>query len=905
VILATLFASVLLLAGQDEANDLERRAAECVERSPVQAVELMRRVVTLRTDSAADEPLPYARALNGLAFALSRAGEHDEAIAFGERALTELAETRPSPMGAAVLRNLAEICERAQRLDLARDYAEQAVTDAELSTGRTPDCADNHEYAGQLALRAGDTTGAIEHYTWALAIQEKYFGPDQPGMTSDALHGLALALRFQGRVTAGLVLNARAQASLEAHDQVGTPAWSAHVESRITALEELGELEQAAALFGRWVSLRVAQLPAEGSAVALEAWASRWLGYGRPGEARELLARVPADERGSFEHQLVAAEVALQTGRDAEALEHLEQAQAALSVSGPNRGRPVAPELEWLRARALRALGRQDASQEGPLELLQLEREEWGELSSRLVPTFLELVATEVATPEVSPELIDGLQMLDVTLALVPPEDLVRLQDFARVRDGHSPWEPVVRGWQRLVRHDPKRLDAALVALDRLRERELLSVHGIWAARGAARSDGDLARLLSTLRARQTTRLPAELEEPEVREQAYRTWLAELAEDIERFDGSGSDWRSAAAPAGVDPARLRARLRERGETLLLLSWTARGIDALVVPAEGEVLARSLEGSQELVLAALAGLRDPSVVPDLGPLGERLLTPLWGALSEAASVVVAADGPLAFLPLEALPTPAGDLWVERCRVTYAPTLARWCERRIPTGAERRVGHLVAGGRAPTSPRFEQTLARAGPAIVVERRGLARSLPEEEPTWSLEDGLVTASVAGELRELGLLEVHVPVYVDALVPSATGLSLGASPQTERSLWERADGWLDPVELRALALDAEVVGLWSARTVGPLDGAARAAGLHDLVAGLWDAGAGVVLVSGWEDLLDDGFPFANLLGSELARDDPAFALVRAQRKWLERAKELPRLADPSIWARLRTFGG
>lgn len=891
---ALVLASVLLLQGEhDEGGRLEQEAAARLETAPGEAVQLLRRAVVLR--ERAGDRADLARTLNSLAYALSLAGRHGEARTAGTRALdTARRGDEPTPLTAMVLRNLAEIVERGGDLPGARRHAEAALSDFEKTYGKTPMCAELREYCGRLALRQRDADAALTHLGWALAIHEKFLGPGDAERLAGPMHGVAEALVQLGRFGAALEVHDHALQLLGGAGLSGTPVWMAHTGGRLVLLERLGELDSAAQDFERWADAAALTTPAEQLPWAHLQWADRWLALGRIDRARGLLESVPVDGEHTEPRRRVRARVLLEGSEWQAALDTVAHSESALAAES-EQGRPVVVELVLARARAQRGLGQHDESSEQLLELLRLERARWGEDTSRLFPTFLGLLESEVVAAKVTPELIDFLDFLDGSHRWMSPGQLASSQHRVWRRDGRSPWDAAVRGWLTLARARPKWLPESFAALDRLRERALLAAHAPWIESNSVGREPDVGALLDVLR-----------REPGVEKNGREVLLAEYEAVVTRLRERRSRWVASVAPSGASVEEVRARLSKSGETLLCLSWTAESVTALLVAPEGDVQVVDLgpaEPLSELLREARAALGDPERRVDLTALGEKLLAPLWPHLSACRSVVAVVDGPLAFLPLEALPTPRGQPWVRNCRVVYASTVGRWLRAQALRRDSRRVAHLQ-GGAGSNGGQLRFLRARLGLEPVRTASDVSRQIPADDLVLASEPALRHASDKGELRGLRLLEVSAPTYVDAVVPSATGLVPGATGQADLALWERDDGHVSLGELRGLDLDVDTAVLWTASVVARSDRDLRSEGLHDLVAALHGAGVRSVVLSGWRAAHDASFQFDMQLRHELGGEDPQAALIRAQRRWLLRAERAPHLADPGIWARLRQFG-
>ncbi|MAB78891.1 MAG: hypothetical protein CMJ89_05990 [Planctomycetes bacterium] len=890
--------AVLLVQGDGETvSKLEKEAAQRMERAPGEAVELLRRAVSLiEADPAADD-LDLARVLNGLSYAQSRVGEHDEARMTGERALeTARGNERASPMSASVLRNLAEVCRLGGDANLAYMYAKAAVADAEEVWGKSLQCAEYREYCAGLAIQVGAHETAIEHLAWTLAIYEKLFGPIDAERLARPMYEIAGALFAMGRTQTALDLHSRALALLDARDKHGGSAWMAHASGRVAALEESGELERARIELRTWIEFAAREIPRdERAATALE-WTRRWLQLGNPDEALRWLEPIPLDSDLGSARQLLEVHCTALSGRFDAALTMADDAVAAMASGGEEA--PVFVELEWARAFARRALGNHDAAFEGLRSLLDLERERWGEDSSRLLPTYIGLLQSEVALRRFSPELVDLVDLAEASLRYMPPSRMRLFESNQLFSDGASAWDPLRLGWLRVASKRGKRTGACLSALDRLAESRLASMRADWLERGATRTTGSAREVVAL-----------QLHEPQTPRIQRGSFAKDYDRAVKKLRSERPEMARFLAPTDIEIEDLRARLAEDSATLVRFVWSAPEVWACVLPPEGEVFFHELGKTNELrplLESAFFNLADPTRSCDLGALADQLLRPIWDSLRQAQTVVLVADGPLAFLPFEALPTPAGTPWLASGRIVNAPTIGRWYGRGVPPALdpERPVAHVDGGRPAPTGVLYGLLQDRMQAEPELPRRNLARVLPEDDLVLRSEAALKAASISGNLRDADLIEVRARTYFDTGIPSASGIALGAEDQADLSLWERDDGFLRAQEVAALDLDASVAVFWSGHVVGPRGGDMRSAGLHGLVASALDAGAGAVLVAGWPVADPASFNFDNELSKQLRQRSPDQALVLVQRAWLRREKAGDRALHPAIWARLRYFG-
>jgi hypothetical protein len=221
-------------------------------------------------------------------------------------------------------------------------------------------------------------------------------------------------------------------------------------------------------------------------------------------------------------------------------------------------------------------------------------------------------------------------------------------------------------------------------------------------------------------------------------------------------------------------------------------------------------------------------------------------------------------------------------------------------------------LPAASEAPRAGRVDARFARDpgdGPAPTI-----GEVLPEGElavaGAAARESVLKAKSAAGELTGLRLLDLNVKTYVDASVPSATGLRLAPEADDEElPLWRRENGFVHLGELADLELGTSLA-LLPLVEVGPDPRAAdlRSEGLHGLVRALWAAGAKGVILASWTTPDNAARLFDRRVADHATSDAPRAALCNAQREWLRdaeaRGPDGASLRHPGVWARLRYFG-
>ena len=898
-----------------EAEQLAQSAATLLQQGePDEAAELLKRALAIQEQQLEPTDPSLGRTLFTLSFALSQAGRHDEAMAVGERAL-QAAELvgEPSPGLAMIQRNLAEIAAQAGRFAEARRFADDAVSTYDAVYGKTPMAAEAREFAAKLAHEAGDLAAAEEHLTWALGTYEKLLGPTDPATTTRPILSLNALLERQGKLDAALLLGEYGTAILEAAGMEGSPPWSAFVGQAVDLLESLGERSEAGLVLEQLVGDRMPELGDADNRESVQRLGFRWAKLGFPGRAQEIfesLVRTRSDD-ALFEvgNDIGLAQTLAVLGEWDSALAAVDAALATVVEQEDARLAGVVAELTTLRARCLRGLDREEEGLDSLKEVFVRMREDFGEDHPALTDTLLSLVRAEAAAHGATVELLDLLDMSEECLRNTPPIQLASLFDnqwWTELRMPASAWN---RGWLQLAEANAKRMPAAFQALDRQRERARLQSVAWWLERGAALADVPLANYLGLIAADFAGAVP----------QAERKDYRQQRDELEaRLWASGSHWASLVAPRGATLEAARSGLTGPGERLLLFFWTGEEAWAWLVgpKAEQDRLARlgSCDELGPLLVSAQEGLRDLAATCDLGELSARLLHPLWEELSSAVQITVVADGPLAFLPFEALATPGGEPWALRARVRYATTVARELAVRSAAKGERSdIVDVVPTAPHPEDPAVHQLRRLRGRFSAVPGSGpsMARGevVPDDRLRIGLESALHAAAAGGQLRGLRLLDFRAPVYLDAEVPTATGIVL--SPETagrDLPAWHRENGFLSLPELHELSLDADVV-LLPVAELGPQPASERlrAEGAHELVNAFLASGARSVVLSLWTL----GDPVVERFDATLRRaiseaDEPHRALWDTQRDWLERALRdgNQRLLHPGVWARLRSYG-
>ncbi len=832
--------------GDPEVERLDRSATTLIEQGDVPgAVRILRRAVE-RADRtlAADDP-SRVRSHSNLAWALGRLGQYDEALHESQVALDlVLTLGDPSPGTSALRKMRAQLALDAGRPELARALAERALADGRAVYGLTPMVAELFDFAARLAMADGDWSTAQDHLEWSAGIVENVFGPTDPERLAGPLHGLAECLAMQGKVDAALMLREHVLGILEEAGLEGGPAWDAHARARVPALRQLGE-----ELLAGEAQLR-ADDPTREAALADPAERIRralvYLDLGRPDLAAPYLEEEPGEEAANWHPAWLAARALSSAllGEDDRAAGLAEQALAAGEELGPAR-----EELLLLRSRLLVSLGQPRTAVDDLLPVFRERRERLGEGHPGLLPLLACLAWAERRAGGVTPELIDFLDLAAASWRGASPAERASFARRFERDQGVALVSSLAAGWMEVAAARPAWRAAAFRELDLLRDSELQRAVA-WHPRSAV----------------------------------------------------------AARPGGGDPVDLdsaRAALRGPGDRLLLLLQGDRESWAWVVhPHPEQDLLRRLGPTRELQtrVQELWQAWQEGEEADLDGLAARVLAPVWEALEGATRVTLVADGALAWLPFEALPVPSGSPLVLQCQVLRHPTVAAFLPAPRPSAVEGAWLHLEVARPHPAEAAVHVLGRLGGRFLGVPGSAPAPLLsgvrPEGDRSVVLESGLRGALAAAP----AVLRVHAPTYLDPVVPSATGVSIGPEDAAGRALWQFPDGFLDLTEIAALELDGGLV--WHSAACGEFGlGVLRAGGPHGLARAWRIAGADTVLVTLLDARTGAAHAFDRAVEAELRRWPDPDGLWRVQKAFASDAAPVRR--NPSTWSRLVRYGG
>ncbi|HEX7956174.1 MAG TPA: CHAT domain-containing tetratricopeptide repeat protein, partial [Pyrinomonadaceae bacterium] len=243
------------------------------------------------------------------------------------------------------------------------------------------------------------------------------------------------------------------------------------------------------------------------------------------------------------------------------------------------------------------------------------------------------------------------------------------------------------------------------------------------------------------------------------------------------------------------------------------------------------------------------------------LYELLLKPAEGALKDKRRLVVVPDDKLWELPFQALQTGGGGYLVERCAVTYAPSLTVLREMTLRRESRERAPRRPATLLAVGNPLLGDSTADGARGVLMHGGDGLNSLPEAErqvralaalygPRRSRVYTRAEAREERVKREAGSYSVlHLATHgtLDDASPMYSNVMLAPGPRVKGAgKASEEDGLLEAWELMEMRLDAEMVVLSACETargrVTPGEG------LIGLSWALFVAGSPTTVVSQWK---------------------------------------------------------
>ena len=394
-------------------------------------------------------------------------------------------------------------------------------------------------------------------------------------------------------------------------------------------------------------------------------------------------------------------------------------------------------------------------------------------------------------------------------------------------------------------------------------------------------------------------------------------------------------------------------LLDRDEALVALHQVNEAVLAMVVTRRGAVMVTLDKAPAKTVAASVAALRAATDIAqvtsaadlpvfDVGAahdLYNRVIEPLAPYLKGARTVFVAADGPLASLPLGLMVTRPSDhpdaytryrrtQWLgDRYALVTLPSvnaLAAWRGVAGPSRADRpflAIADPALTGRTEVAnlAGFARlrgagdgaTLAARTSAAICAMAPLPDSRTEAQRLAMVLGGDVDALLLGQRASEPEIRRRAAtgdlVHYRTLLFATHGLLAGANsgeeaalvltpPASCKAIDDSDDGLLTASEIATLAFDADLVILSGCNTAGGQDSVAGTP-LSGLAQAFQYAGARRLLVSHWSV---DSAATADLMAALFAKGAHATAasLQVAMHEFRQRPGPLPYRSHPAFWA-------
>jgi tetratricopeptide (TPR) repeat protein/CHAT domain-containing protein len=865
----------------DVADNLNNLAALYKDQGRyAEAEPLYKRALVIREKAFGPDHRDVAQSLNNLADLYSAQGRYAEAEPLHRRALAirEKALRADHPDVAASLHNLATLYTEQGRYAEAEPLHKRALAIKEKALGPDhPDVADNLNNLANLYSDQGRYAEAEPLHRRSLAIREKALGADHPNVAA-SLNNLAILYVAQGRYAEAEPLHRRSLAIREKALGPDHPDVATSLNNLAILYINQGRYAEAEPLHKRSLAIVEKALGPGHPDVAgsLNNLAALYSDQGRYAEAEPLYRRSLAIKEKALgpDHPDVTyaieglARMELALGRRDEAERSIDRAIGIADRAGISPGRRYGMYL--FRANLAWQAGRRDEALDDLREAIRLAEEQRGRASGA------------------------GRE---------------RAASFEGFAEG---FERMV-AWQAELGHPAE----ALAAIERSRARSLrdeILTAGVDLQAGRSLAERtELERKGATLR-EEIARLEKQLEQAGkgAESDRLRDGLAEARRRLyehERDADADSPVSRELLNRGAGPPRLsqlQRRLcgdgglilaylfgqdggyvvavgpdRVRIETLRLDDGQAKALGVDPGPLTADRLRAVLLGTPGKARGVVPALAAPSAVdltPKLAAL-YRVLVPESerSALAEGKvrRLIVAPDGPLAFLPFEALVVEGGEdpkyLLDVGPAVVYAPSatiLLGLVDRRGAVGDREPVltlgdpaypvaGPAPAAGPAPEMLASRSRYTRAGGALprlpysAWETQWVAKAFADV----GLKSLVLTASSATESavrsRASGRRILHLACHglADQELGNFYG-SLALTPGPRSASDPVDDGFLTLPEIYTLDLKGcELVILSACQTnLGPQQ---RGEGTWALSRGFLVAGARRVVASNW--LVDD----------------------------------------------------
>ncbi len=912
-----------------------------------EAQELETRALEIRTEGLGPSHPDSGLSHYNMGTILEAQAHFQESLSHFQRAL-EIFETSPAHQGQVptVLYSIGEVLRSLQQYDRARQHFNQALA---LARQRLPqDDGVLPRIMTSLAGSHRDRGELQQAEQWARrSLEAKQAAGADPGSLANGLLNLAEILRLQARYEEAEPLYLEALETARSWMEVASPELVWFVNQTAKFYQVTGRAQRARELYRQAVEILRTRTAHPLLAQTLHDLGQLELAAGDPAAAREHLLealRIREAVYGSGHPESAATRV--QLARAYDRLPGSPPIEPLLNRSLADlQDSQVDPESELdgleLRARLLRQQGRAEEARADLLSALDLVEKlrpirGGGDVSrvaligehllafQRLTAWYLEdgkpARAIETLERQRSRVFLDRLSLSGLQWTTGIPEGVLEplLERESKLKEEISGCQQQIRrlleerGSRDEVRRWGQRLDQALTGFRRIQE-EIREASPLWKA-GLANATR-IASLAEIQRELLETRELLLIYQVSA-EGSILALIPPAPAPLRFWHLSLDD--STAPPLGLQPGAL----------------TSAQLEEVLLGRGGASLLRQL-GDPQSALGESAGVPGYEAGPLLTQLSAlfRILIPgeAWREIRESEEIVIVPDGPLHYLPFEALVIePAGDtasagFWLDRGpRLHYAPSAS----------VLRALAGRAAGRPAPTEP--PTILSVSNPAYS-SRAGGSQSSPEVAKPGRVEAAARQRYLAlgGELQALpgtaqetqalveafGREQVRVlqgSEATEAMVRESVGAkrllhlathgivgssdadllaSLALSPETADTASSN-DGFLQLFEIYQLQLDADLTVLSACET--NLGRRLAGEGVFALSGGFLTAGSSRVLANQWR--VDDDAS-AWLIGAffqELAsspESDP-YRFTAALHAAKRRTRETSQRTHPYFWA-------
>lgn len=825
------------------------------------------------------------RAQLWLAEGLLRQGKRDSGLVELERA-SQLASDDPNRIGwTRYVRSI--FMDRVGHFDSALTQASSAAVIARDTHDPKLEARAYHAM-GRIHSLSGRYRDALASNQRALAIENSYGAT--PRETALELSELGIDYRHLGRFTDAV---AAYDSALKIGRQLGNPEGIARVEFNLATIRmATGEADEALALLNDALG-RAEQIgEVRGVAFIHGGLADLYFRARAYRDAREHFEKALAINRvarlpyGEVQNLEGIGRVDLAEGR---AIESMPVLHAALAIAD---SAPYGQERATTRAalaRASAATGEKKQALSWADQAVRIA-DSLGDPAAQLEARTARAVALETAdNKDASVGYLSAIDLLESWRGRLTLGDL-----RMGVADSHL---EIYEGAIRTLLKRGRTEDAFHVG-ERARARLLLELMAEHDVRNAQRSREDTLR--QVLREKFASREDAKGEAAVAVDREIDA-LTRALDSVEAAARARDVRAGVVYPAPAGLSELRNGLLKPGRALLMFFWGERDVYAWWVTRESVHAARL--GSADSLSAMVEFLRGALSRADAGPAWQpaarrafaTFVTPL--SPSPVPEVLVVADGPLAYTPIETFIRTGDTPWGSTTRFVYGPSAsvllalqrssptAHWSRAVLAVGNPTRRG-LTRASFTVASERSADSLLPDLPAAASEARSIASLLGGDALTGSQ----ATLAHWLSLDPASYRYLHFATH-----------TLFNDEHPQRTALLMADGRLDLDGVRRLRLSSDLVTLSACETA--LGQQLRGEGIIGLPHAFLEAGARGVVMSLWRVSDQIAARYMEDFYRELrAGRSPAEAMLAVRQRRIESGGSD---AHPSQWAPFVLVGG